>query len=247
MSDNNEARRKAWLEGSWDVDVGSFFGDVYREQIHVIDPFQIPKDWFINRSFDWGSARPFSVGWWAEATGSPIVIGNSEFYPPRGTLFRIGEWYGSDGRPNIGLNMSTNQISRGILERDRVFAEGFRIHSGPADTMIFSSSPNEERSIAEEFSLNGVLFHKANKNRVQGWSLMREALHNAAHNPSELPGMYVFSRCTDWRRTVPYLQMSEKNPDDLDSESEDHVADDTRYRVAERLASVWRGDYKKPR
>jgi hypothetical protein len=31
----------------------------------VIPPFEIPKDWLRFRSMDWGSASPFSVGWWA--------------------------------------------------------------------------------------------------------------------------------------------------------------------------------------
>lgn len=65
--------REAWLDGSWDVHMGQFFEDFYdraehyadRRWTHVIEPFEIPEDWRIYRSFDWGYNRPFSCGWWA--------------------------------------------------------------------------------------------------------------------------------------------------------------------------------------
>lgn len=76
--------RKAWLEGRWDVFEGAFFEEfrlepdpqkcheagitVEEAQIehrwtHVIKPFDIPKDWKIFRSYDWGYGKPFSCGW----------------------------------------------------------------------------------------------------------------------------------------------------------------------------------------
>jgi hypothetical protein len=60
----SEALVKAWLEGDWSVIEGAFF-DNWSYERHVLRPFQIPKDWLRFRSADWGSAAPFSVGWWA--------------------------------------------------------------------------------------------------------------------------------------------------------------------------------------
>ena len=81
-------KRKAWLEGDWNIYEGQVFED-FREEpdlvaaeeagvnlsaeelrrerrwCHVIEPFEIPKEWTVCRSFDWGYNRPFSVGWWA--------------------------------------------------------------------------------------------------------------------------------------------------------------------------------------
>ena len=36
-------------------------------------------------------------------------------------------------------------------------------------------------------------------------------------------------------RTLPYLQHDEKDPEDLDTEAEDHAADETRYAVMSRV------------
>ena len=41
--------------------------------------------------------------------------------------------------------------------------------------------------------------------------------------------MYVFENCQAFRRTMPLLQFSRTNPEDLDSDGEDHVADEVRY------------------
>jgi hypothetical protein len=55
---------KAWLEGDWSVIEGAFF-DCWDTARHVLRPFEIPPDWTRFRSGDWGSAKPFSFGWWA--------------------------------------------------------------------------------------------------------------------------------------------------------------------------------------
>ena len=54
---------RAWLDGDWSVTMGAFF-DCWEAKRHVVAPFDIPKDWLRFRSMDWGSASPFSVGWW---------------------------------------------------------------------------------------------------------------------------------------------------------------------------------------
>jgi hypothetical protein len=43
------------------------------------------------------------------------------------------------------------------------------------------------------------------------------------------PGMYIFSTCYDWIRTVPNLPYDEKKVEDIDTDAEDHDYDATRY------------------
>jgi hypothetical protein len=54
---------RAWLEGDWSVIQGAFF-DGWSNK-NIVEPFAIPKEWLRFRSIDWGTFRPFSVGWWA--------------------------------------------------------------------------------------------------------------------------------------------------------------------------------------
>ena len=41
--------------------------------------------------------------------------------------------------------------------------------------------------------------------------------------------LYVFRTCRDFLRTLPVLQYSRVSPEDVDSDGEDHIADETRY------------------
>ena len=58
----------------------------------------------------------------------------------------------------------------------------------------------------------------------------------------EEPGLYVFSTCDQFIRTVPALPRDKRDPDDVDSDAEDHIGDEVRYRVLEtkRTASTER-------
>jgi len=58
----------AWLHGSWDIVAGGMFDDIWAShRKHIVVPtFNIPHTWRVYRAFDWGSSKPFSVGWWAQ-------------------------------------------------------------------------------------------------------------------------------------------------------------------------------------
>jgi hypothetical protein len=62
---------------------------------------------------------------------------------------------------------------------------------------------------------------------------MRDRLGSATRSarPKRDPGLFVFATACDFIRTVPMLPRDEKNPDDIDTKAEDHIADESRYRV----------------
>jgi hypothetical protein len=238
-TEDNAELQEAWVGGSWDVAAGAFFGGAWHRGTHVLPPFEIPAGWHLDRSFDWGSARPFSVGWWAESDGGPVKVMNPKTKAweqrtfARGSLFRIGEWYGCvPNRPNVGIQLDATEIARGILERERARWPFRRIAPGPADSSIFDVQ--DGHCIADSFRKAGVNWTAANKgpgSRKNGWDLMRERFGAAKRHPQEKPGLYVFASCLDFIRTVPMVPRDEKNPDDVDTKSEDHIADEARYRV----------------
>ena len=43
----------------------------------------------------------------------------------------------------------------------------------------------------------------------------------------------MFNTCRQFIRTFPVLPRDDKKPDDIDTEAEDHIADEARYRVLE--------------
>ena len=223
---------KAMEEGDWDIAPGAIFSDVWNKEVHIVEPFIIPSSWYIDRSFDWGWSRPFSVGWWAQSDGTTAYTKDGhELNFPRGTLFRIAEWYGWNKKPNVGLKMTARDIAKGVAARERSMGLKY-VSPGVADASIFDNI--NEMCLADEMEEEGITWEKANKRpgtRKVGLMLMLQLFQNATSQYKELPAMYIWKNCTNFIRTIPVLPSLEGDPDDIDTKSEDHIYDETRYRV----------------
>jgi hypothetical protein len=229
----NAALVRAMRDGDWDIVAGGMFDDVWDREKHVIKPFAIPASWRIDRSFDWGSSKPFSVGFWAESDGTEAVMedGTKRTFP-RGTLFRIGEWYGWNGKPNTGLKMSDSGIADGIVKHQTDMGIQARIRPGPADSSIFDETNGDSPAKIQE--RHKVRWEKADKSpgsRKRGWQLLRGRLLASKAERMEEPGLFVFETCRQFIRTVPVLPRSDRDADDVDTDAEDHIADEVRYRI----------------
>lgn len=211
--------REAWLYGKWDIFEGQFFEDFVdrpeqyssRQWTNVIDPFEIPDGWKIYRSFDWGYNKPFSCGWWAVDYD--------------GVLYRILELYGCKETPNEGVKWTPPQVFAEIhrIETEHRWLKGKKI-IGVADPAIWDAETGE--SIADVASKHQVYFNPGDHKRIPGWMQMHYRL---AFDENGYPMMYIFSNCKAFIRTIPLLQYDEHKPEDLDSDGEDHVADEARY------------------
>lgn len=256
-SASNPAMADAWLRGSWDIVAGGMFGDIWEPSVHVLSPFNIPDAWRIDRSFDWGSTKPFSVGWWAVSDGSDVQLANGKWMSTvKGDLFRIAEWYGWNGKPNKGIIPLASDITKGIIEREIRWGIHGRVKNGVADSAIFSAENGNciATDMAQPVKLSDGTMHKgiqwipADKrpgSRKTGWEQCRKALANAKRPKvgiREHPGMFVFDNCKQFLRTFPSLPRDEKDMDDVDTNAEDHVGDETRYRV--RLMNITVGTGK---
>lgn len=246
-------KRKAWLAGDWDVVAGGMFDDVWDSHQHIIKPFKIPPNWRIDRSFDWGSSAPFSVGWWAESDGSDVQLPDGTWRSTvRGDLFRIAEWYGWTGKSNQGLRMLANDVAAGIIEREIAMGLHGRVKPGPADNSIWDVQNGN--SIAADMARNvkvkgksykGVQWMRSDKSpgsRVAGWEKIRKYLKNGQKQyievngtkvpiPREKPGLFVFNTCAMFIDLFPILPRDEVNQDDVDTDAEDHIGDEVRYKL----------------
>lgn len=223
----SEALVKAWLEGDWSVIEGAFF-DCWSYERHVIRPFAVPAEWLRFRSADWGSASPFSVGWWAVVGDDhPCEDGRTL---PRGAIVRYREWYGASA-PNVGLKLTAEEVARGIAAKEA----GEKITYGVLDPSAFAVDGGP--SIAHRMAAEGVVFRRADNKRVaekgalSGWDQMRQRMKGDADGR---PMLYVFETCKDFIRTVPVLQHDPDKPEDLDTSAEDHAADEARYACMSR-------------
>ena len=237
--------RRAWLDGDWNIFEGQFFEDflstpqrdgciasgltpddaiAQRRWCHVIEPFDVPNTWKIYRSFDWGYAKPFSCGWWAVDFD--------------GVAYRILEYYGcaSDHGtpiPNEGLKQTPPTVFAKIaqIEREHPWLKGKHI-IGVADPAIWNAETG--KSIADVAAEHGVYFTKGDHERIAGWMQVHYRL---TFDKNGFPMMYVFNNCKAFIRTIPLLQYDEHKAEDLDTDGEDHVADEVRYFLMTRPIS----------
>lgn len=215
-----EAEREALLYGNWD----SFEGQVFTEWVndqdhykdhkftHVIDPFDVPEYWRFFRGFDFGYAKPFSVGWYAA--------------DPDGCMYRIREWYGcKKNSPNTGIMIDPHEIAKGIKEIEETDKnlKGRKIRA-IADPSIFDRSRGE--SIADQMEKERVWWEPGDNARIAG---KMQYHYRLAFDKSGKSMFYVFNTCKDFIRTIPSLVYDEKKVEDIDTTQEDHIYDECRY------------------
>lgn len=211
--------RDAWLYGDWNIFDGQYFEEfkddpehyLDRQWTHVIEPFEIPDSWTIYRGFDWGYNHPFSCGWWA--------------IDPDGVMYRILELYGCTKTPNEGVKWIPQKVFEEIhrIECEHRWLKGKKI-IGIADPAIWNAEYGE--SIAETASKNMVYFSKGDHERLAGWMQMH---YRMAFDENGYPMMYIFKNCKGFIRTIPQLMYDEHKVEDIDTDGEDHIADETRY------------------
>ena len=216
--------KEAWLYGSWDVYEGQFFEEFAdrpehyddHQWTHVINPFEIPKDWTIYRGFDWGYNKPSAVGYYAVS--------------PDDIIYHFLEIYTCSSTPNEGLKWTPPQLFAEIhkIENEHPWLKGKRI-IGIADPAIWDAETGE--SIADTASKHQVYFQKGDHKRIPGWLQCHYRLH---FDENGYPMFYVFKNCKHFIRTIPLLMYDEHKVEDIDTTGEDHIADSWRYVLMSR-------------
>jgi hypothetical protein len=208
-------RRKAWLEGDWEIHVGSFLEKVWDPKRHVVQPFPIPASWKVWKSLDWGYAAPYAVYWFA--------------MDPDGCIYLWREMYGAGEKEGTGSRETAAEVAKKIKrveERDERMGYEYRMNL--ADPSIFSNS-GADRSIGQIFRDCGVRWQEA-------WNAKGSRINGAQEIVRLLDEnkLKVFSSCKHWLRTVPSIPPDPIKLEDVDTDAEDHAWDATRYGVMRR-------------
>jgi hypothetical protein len=217
---------RAWLEGDWNVITGAYFPE-FSTAKHVLDPFEIPSHWLRFRSADWGTASPFCVLWHAVSDGYQVPNGP---YIPSGALVTYREFYGWNGNPNQGLRWPASRVAANTLKMEA--NENGKITYGVIDPAAYKQDGGP--SVAESMAVGGVFYRKADNQRINGWNQVRERLCGEDGDPEVdngvgTPMWYVFKTCVHIIRTLPAMQHDLDNPEDCDTDGEDHAPDALRY------------------
>ena len=198
-----EVQKKQFLEGDWDAYESSSFPE-FNRQIHVIEPFDIPRNWMRFRAADWGYSSPACCLWFA------VDYDNN--------LFVYRELYAKRNTADI--------FARKVLEME----DGEYIRYGILDSSTWARRGDIGPSIAETMIQEGCRWRQSDRSprsRIAGKVEVHKRLR--VDEDTGYPSMFIFSNCLNLIRTLPMLPVDKNNPEDVDTTADDHAYDALRY------------------
>ena len=204
-----EQQRRQLLEGDWDIKEGAAFTEFDRN-VHVIEPFNIPNNWVKFRACDYGYGSHSGVLWFAVSPNEQLIV-YRELYVSKVLATDLADMV-------MNLEAEDGNIKYGVLDSSLWHKRG---DTGP--------------SLAEQMIGRGCRWRPSDRSRGS-----RVAGKNEIHRRlqidefTEEPRLVFFNTCTNTVAQLPALPIDKKNPEDIDTTSEDHLYDALRYGIMSR-------------
>ena len=210
-----EHQRKQLLEGNWDVNEGAAFPE-FNRQIHVVDPYDIPNSWAKFRACDYGYGSWTGVVWFAVSPSEQLVV-YREMYVTKVTATDLADL---------------------ILEAE---SDDGTIRYGVLDSSLWHKRGDTGPSLAEQMIMKGCRWRPSDRSkgsRVSGKNEIHRRLQ--VDEFTEEPQLVFFSTCTNCIAQIPSIPLDKRNPEDVDTNAEDHLYDALRYGIMTRpRSSLW--------
>jgi hypothetical protein len=218
-----EHQRKQLLEGNWDVNEGAAFPE-FNRAIHVVDDFKIPSSWTRFRACDYGYGSYSGVVWFAVSPSEQLIV-YRELYCSKVTATDLADL---------------------ILDAE---AQDGTIRYGVLDSSLWHNRGDTGPSLAEQMNMKGCRWRPSDRSRGS-----RVAGKNEIHRRlqvdefTEEPRLVFMSSCVNTISQIPSIPLDKRNPEDVDTNAEDHLYDALRYGIMTRpRSSLWDYDPAKQR
>ena len=198
-----DVQKKQFLEGDWESYESSAFPEFSRE-VHVIEPFDIPRNFMRFRTCDWGYSS-FACCLWIAVDYDNNLYVYRELYTK---------------------NITADIFAQKVLNSET----GEYIRYGVLDSSTWARRGDIGPSIAETMILEGCRWRPSDRSpgsRVNGKLEIHKRLR--VNEDTERPSLFVFNNCLNLIRTLPMLPVDKNNPEDVDTHAEDHAYDALRY------------------
>ena len=204
-----EDMRKAWLDGDWNVFAGQYFRE-WRDDIHIIDPIEIPEWWRRYFAMDYG--LDMLAGYWIAVDGE-------------GQAYVYREVYQS------GL------IASEAAQKIKELTGGENIEQWLAPPDLWNRRNDTGRSVADIFMEQDIPLMKVDNDRINGWQDVHEWLKPydttdvITGEGKKAAGLRFFRNCRNVIRCLPMVQYDEHKPNDVANEPHEltHAPDAIRY------------------
>lgn len=214
---------RAWREGDFDILAGTFFTS-FDKDIHVTIPIDLPKEWRRICCLDYGFTAPSALYWCAIAPNGQIFV-YRELYVKQHTYEDLAEEF-------VRMTPPDERIDYLVADPSCWNKDG-RSKGGLSGIEIFEQTVHEKWKSRElETGQRALHIVAGNNDRIQGWNVLRKALKPYHYDGKIIATLVIFDTCTELIRTIPLMVHAETgNPEDLDTNLEDHGVDSIRYLV----------------
>jgi hypothetical protein len=218
-----EHQRKQLLEGNWDINEGAAFPE-FNRKIHVVEDFQVPASWAKFRACDYGYGSYTGVLWFAVSPEEQLVV--------------YREMYCS--------KVTATDLADMILDAER---DDGTIRYGVLDSSLWHNRGDSGPSLAEQMNMKGCRWRPSDRSRgsrISGKNEIHRRLQ--VDEFTEKPRLVFMQSCTNTLSQIPVIPLDKRNPEDVDTNAEDHLYDALRYGIMTRpRSSLWDYDPTKQR
>lgn len=209
-----EHQRRQLLYGDWDINEGAAFPE-FNRRIHVVEPFEIPHSWVRFRAADYGYGSNTGVVWIAVSPSEQLVV-YREMYNSKVTAWDLADL---------------------ILDAE----SGENVRYGVLDSSLWHNRGDRGPSLAEQMISKGCRWRPSDRSRGSRVAGKNELHRRLQVDPfTEGPRLVIFSSCKNLIAQLPSIPLDKKNPEDVDTNAEDHLYDALRYGIMSRpKSSLW--------
>jgi len=178
----------------------------FDENVHVIEPFNVPADWYDTISIDPGLKNPLSAHWYAVDYDGTVYVIAEHFEAEKNVEYHAGEIKRISARLGWGTDASG------------------RIRA------LIDSAANQKtlaavKSVSELFYEQGINVNpNVNKDLFSGIARVKQYLKPAAGKPK----LYVFKTCVNLIRELKSYRWADG---DAPKKFDDHALDELRYYI----------------
>lgn len=231
-------KRKALKEGRWDIFAGAQFNE-FNPRVHVVEPFPIPLHWQRWRGADDGFAAHACCVWLAQNPDTKQIAAYAELYKTGMTAAVFAERVKEIDRRQVGtvLPGATN---------DFTFPD--ENLSGILDSAAFASNGQSDVSRGDQMnrlgcgwkeSIKGPGSRRLRVKRLHDLLFCAPIDRNDITKGTKPPGIVFFKGCVpNLIRTIPALPKAPDDPEDVDTDAEDHPFDGLTYGLQWRSFGV---------
>ena len=204
--------RRKLLDGDWDVSEGAAFPE-FNRKVHVVEPFDIPDNWTKFRAADYGYSSYTGIVWIAVDPTDEKLIVYRELYVSK-------------------------VLAEDLADMVLLAETGERMRYGVLDSSLWHKRGDSGPSIAERMIAKGCRWRPADRSKGSRVSGKNELHRRLQVDPDTgEPRMVFFNTCKKMIEQLPSIPLDKRNPEDVDTNSEDHLYDALRYGVMTRPQS----------